>query len=293
MRECPHCGSSFSLEGYQCPHCKQQPIMIDDFPVFALELARMSDGFEPGSHEKLVQLESGCFWFRRRNKLLQLVLDQYFPDAQSFLEIGCGTGFVLDGFSHVRPGMRLVGAEIYLSGLKLAKKRVPQAELIQMEAGYVPFRNEFDVVGAFDVLEHIDDDLSALSQIFKSVKPMGGILLTVPQHRWLWSAKDDSACHKRRYTRHELKTKVETVGFKVLWMTSFVTVLLPFMYFSRLLFSLARSKMNKSLSPQFDLRMPFLLDVAFEIVCAFEHIILRHGFSLPLGASLLCVGVKE
>jgi SAM-dependent methyltransferase len=59
------------------------------------------------------------------------------------------------------------------------------AVLFQMDARKIPFESEFDVIGAFDVLEHIEEDEKALAQIFHAVLPGGGLILTVPQHRFL------------------------------------------------------------------------------------------------------------
>src|SRR5438128_805680 len=129
----------------------------------------------------------------------------YFPDAKSFLEVGCGTGFVLAGIHEKFPAMRLAGSEIFADGLAIAKKRVPNSELYQMDARGISFEDEFDVVGAFDVLEHVIEDEDVLVQIFNAAQPGGGLLITVPQHRFLWSASDQYAMHRRRYNRAELR----------------------------------------------------------------------------------------
>jgi SAM-dependent methyltransferase len=265
--------------------------LIDGYPVFAPDLAGQSNGFPVDVHNKLVHLEDSCFWFKGRNKLLQLVLNRYFPSAESLLEIGCGTGFVLAGFAGERPGIRLIGGDIYVAGLNFAQDRVPQAEFIQMDARYIPYMTEFDVIGAFDVLEHIDDDLCVLREIFKAVKPKGGCIISVPQHRWLWSLNDEIACHKRRYSRTELKTKIETVGFRVLWTTSFVTLLLPLMILSRVKSGIWGKNDRESVFKE--LKLPPRLDALFEMIGNLELAMFRYDISLPAGGSLLCVGKKE
>ena len=108
--------------------------------------------------------------------------------------------------------MRLVGSEIFAGGLAIAKARLPKAELYQMDAQRILFECEFDVVGAFDVLEHLVEDENTLAQMFDATRPGGGLLVTVPQHRYLWSASDQFAMHQRRYNREELRKKVESVG---------------------------------------------------------------------------------
>lgn len=266
--------------------------MIDGLLAFAPLLARQSNGFGPGVHDKLVQLEAGCFWFRSRNRLFQHVLGRFFPMANNLLEIGCGTGFVLAGFAEVRPEIHLVGAEIYTSGLKLAQLRLPQVEFMQMDACHIPFADEFDVVGAFDVLEHVEKDQHAFGEIFKAVKSGGGAIFSVPQHKWLWSATDDAASHKRRYTRAELRAKVEAVGFRVLWMSSFISFLLPLLILSRLRYRI-RPKPNKNPDVFREIEISPFLNAVFEKTCDLERIILQHSITLPLGGSLLCVARKE
>ena len=88
--------------------------------------------------------------------------------------------------------------------LRLAAIRPSGIELVQADARQRPYDLEFDVVGAFDVLEHIAEDLDALRQLVRAVKPGGGVLLTVPQHPALWSPIDEYSHHQRRYTRQGL-----------------------------------------------------------------------------------------
>ncbi len=104
----------------------------------------------------------------------------------------------------------------------------------------LPFAGEFDVVGAFDVIEHIDADEAVLAAMRRAVRPGGGVIVTVPQHRWLWSETDRYSGHQRRYDRRELGRKLDGAGLKVRWMTSFTTLLLPLMAASRGWQSLSR-----------------------------------------------------
>ena len=158
---------------------------------------------------------------------------RYFPAARSFLEIGCGTGFVLAGIQRAFPALALAGAEVFSEGLAHARERAPAATLFQMDARRMPFEEEFDVIGAFDVLEHIEQDVAVLAEMFRAVRPGGGIMLTVPQHPFLWSRTDEHARHKRRYTRGEMIDKVRRAGFEIARATSFVSLLLPAMALSR------------------------------------------------------------
>ena len=104
--------------------------------------------------------------------------------------------------------MTLSGSDLFCEGLTYAQERTPNATLIQMDARRIPFRDEFDVIGDFDVREHVEEDDVVFGQMFRATKRGGGIMVTVPQHRFLWSAADVFGHHRRRYTGKELVKKV-------------------------------------------------------------------------------------
>lgn len=93
----------------------------------------------------------------------------------------------------------------------------------------------FDVVGAFDLIEHIADDEVALRAIHRAVRDGGGVVIAVPQHPWLWSQTDVIAHHVRRYRRGELEDKIRRAGFRVAFSGSFTCLLLPLMVTGRML----------------------------------------------------------
>jgi SAM-dependent methyltransferase len=289
MRKCLRCDGTWDGETWQCPRCHYQPSLLEGFTAFAPQLAWGDDGYDAAFHQLLATLEENCFWFVARNQLLGMVFQRFFPGAKSFLEVGCGTGYVLSALQGQMPRLKVVAGELFLSGLRQSRARLPQAEVIQMDARHIPYRAEFDVIGSFDVLEHLDQDDAAVAQIHDALKPGGGCLITVPQHPWLWSCQDEAAHHKRRYSRGELRSKLETAGFRVLWMTSFVSLLLPVMAASRLV-SVGGIK-EEELALQLR-RLPASLDIVFGWICDLERTLIAAGASLPVGGSLLAVGVK-
>ncbi len=116
------------------------------------------DGYDPAYHQVLAGLEAENWWFNARNDLIIMMMRRWFPSATKFLEIGCGTGFVLEAIASEFPDLAVYGSEMFLEGLEVARERVPRGEFFQMDARRIPFTAEFDVIGAFDVIEHIRAD---------------------------------------------------------------------------------------------------------------------------------------
>lgn len=290
MRVCSACGSDRCDDAWRCADCGHSPTWIDGFPAFAPELATENSGFREDYFRELAALEADNFWFRSRNRLIIWAMQTYRPDCERFLEVGCGTGFVLSGIRTAFPSAELAGSEIFSTGLAFAAERVPSAAFYQMDARAIPFRDHFDAIGAFDVLEHIDDDTRVITEVARALRPGGTFLLSVPQHPSLWSAQDDHAFHVRRYTAAGLRRKVEAAGFEIVRTTSFVSLLLPMMFASRM--SRRAVSAEAEVDAMGDLRQPRAVNVALEAVMTVERALIRHGWSFPAGGSLLLVARK-
>jgi SAM-dependent methyltransferase len=257
---------------------------MNGFVAWAPQLADSNDGFHREDFAALEPVEAQHFWFRARNDLILWALGKYAPGFRSLLEIGCGTGYVLTGIAKSFPGARLVGTEVFVEGLGFAGGRVPGAELMQMDARALPYFDEFDVVAAFDVIEHIDEDELVLRNLYRATKHGGYCILSAPQHMWLWSPVDDEACHKRRYSARELEAKAVSAGFRIIRSTSFVTILLPVMFLSRLM----DRKKGKTGGAD-SLRVNPAINRILESLLRLEHVAIRAGLSLPVGGSRLMV----
>jgi SAM-dependent methyltransferase len=283
MQLCLHCHHEFAACDWQCPRCHYQPASVDFMRAFAPELAHGHDGFRADNVDELARLELSHFWFGARNQLISWALRKYFPGIKSFLEIGCGTGCVLTHLRTDFPDLTLSGSEALLQSLAWSQRRLPDVTLFQMDARQIPFVQEFDVIGAFDVIEHVQEDEIVLQQMHQAVKPGGGIIITVPQHRFLWSPEDDYGQHKRRYERKELIDKIRRTGFSIVRVTSFVTFLLPLVCLSRLL-----SRKDRY-DPSRELRIGAFTNAVLATVLSLERAVLKAGMSFPTGSSLLAV----
>jgi len=252
-------------------------------------MAHEGGGFKANYFADLAGLEAAHFWFRVRNRLIIWALGEYCPEFLSFLEIGCGTGYVLSGMAEAYPRAQFYGSEIFTAGLAFAAARKPTINFMQMDARNIPFVDEFDAIGAFDVLEHIAEDKQVLAQMHNALKLRGIVLLTVPQHAWLWSYVDDYACHVRRYSAKELHGKLETAGFEILRSTSFISSLLPAMLASRWVQKLSPVE---DADPTAELRISPWLNYLFEKMVGAEVAMIQRGVNFPLGGSRLTIARK-
>lgn len=268
-------------------------VEIEGFKCYAPELAMQNSGFPPEALNILAELEENNFWFKARNKILHQLFEKYLGknNYKKVLEIGCGNGYVLKGLKDL--GYNLIGSEIYLDGLKNVRKRLTDIQLIQLDALNMPFNNELDAVGMFDVLEHIDKDTKVMQNIYTSLKQDGYFFITVPQYEWMWSYLDDYAMHKRRYTQKEIKQKLTNAGFKVVFISSFVTTLFPFVFVSRLL------KKNKSIDKITiedviqEFKIPKWMNNLFYRLMMIDAWCIKKNISLSFGNSIVVVAQKR
>lgn len=285
MMWCHACAAAF--DSGTCPRCHLGPQERNGLSCFALDRAHPGQGYDPAYYDELARLELRHFWFRARNRLIVHALRKYLASSKSFLEIGCGTGTVLGAIHAALPHVAASGSELFVEGLAFARARVPDVRLMQMDATLIPFIDEFDGIGAFDVLEHIDDDRRVLGEVHRALRPGGIVVLTVPQHPWLWSHQDELAHHVRRYRRRELEDKLRQCGFRILQSTSFVTILLPLLALSR------RATTRHDDDPFHEMRIGAVPNAILGAVMGFEYLLLKAGLQLPLGGSRLVVAIKE
>lgn len=286
MINCPECNHKYEFHLSGCDSCKFRPVEIEGFFAWAPELSSVNDGYDSEVYKVLAENEEKNFWFRNRNKLIIWAMRKYTAEVNSFLEVGCGTGFVLEGVSSAYPNTRICASEIHVSGLKFAAERLDSARFFQMDARKIPFEEEFDVIGAFDVIEHIEEDSLVLLNLWKALNPGGFVVITVPQHPWLWSQADEIALHKRRYTNAELTQKLKSSGFDICYSTSYMFLLLPLMLLSRYIFRFFKRSNNREIAP------PGLLNTLMDWILQLELAFTRLGVKFPVGGSRLIVATK-
>ncbi len=249
--------------------------------------------FNPDDFARLRAVEDTHFWFVSRNDVLAAALSTLPRNGsgpQSILEIGCGTGNTLRVLRHAFPHASIVGVDPFYAGLQLARTRC-DAHLIQAQIERLPFRKPFALISLFDVLEHVDDDVGALTAIRRLLEPGGVVLMTVPADPSLWSRLDEESGHFRRYSERQLRSVVEAAGLRVEYASHFMAMTYPIVWLSRRLdrwMSPARS-VDRRPAIERELRVPFAINTAFRQLLRVESSAIRHRRGLPFGASLLAM----
>ncbi|MET1059878.1 MAG: class I SAM-dependent methyltransferase [Nocardioides sp.] len=172
------------------------------------------------------------WWYRARSRLLEAVLGPWLGHPGRSLDVGSADGPSVGWMTHA--GQR-VTLDLFPGGLT-------PGEGVCGSATALPFRDgAFEVVAAFDVVEHCADEAQALAELARVLAPGGRLLLSVPAYQWAWSDHDVRAGHHRRYTRPRLVAAVERAGVRVERSTYAFTAVFPLFAAERLLRRLRRA----------------------------------------------------
>ncbi|MEO6432899.1 MAG: class I SAM-dependent methyltransferase [Sphingomicrobium sp.] len=237
---------------------------------------------ERAVYDQMAALDQRHWWYRARREVLAALIRRRArpPAGARVLEIGCGTGHNL--------AMLAEFGEVDALELDAAARAVAQGRLGKpVMASPLPqlkgvARHHYDLIGAFDVIEHIADDHAAIMSIATRLKPGGKLVMTVPAHRWMWSAHDVVNHHVRRYSRGRLQRLIADTPLRLEVIGYFNSLLFPLAVVERTL-----SKMRGK--DEANLKLPVApLNAALEKAFALE----RHAIGrvpLPPGLSLFAV----
>jgi 2-polyprenyl-3-methyl-5-hydroxy-6-metoxy-1,4-benzoquinol methylase len=233
-------------------------------------------------YDTMAELDQRHWWYRARREVIAALIRRVVqpPAEAKILEIGCGTGHnlaMLGQFGQVD------ALELDEQARAVAEQRLGRSVMsapLPEIAGVAD--HHYDLVGAFDVIEHIDDDVAALASVAGKIHPGGKFVMTVPAHQWMWSAHDVVNHHKRRYSKRQLKALIDASPLRLERLGYFNSLLFPVAVAERMA-SKARGK------DEADLTLPAKpLNAALERAFAAErHLIGR--VPLPPGLSLFAV----
>lgn len=232
----------------------------------------------------MYRLEEKYWWWVGRRKIIASIVDKLNLKPVKSLDAGCGTGINLGYLSSFEASF---GFDYSKYALQFCKRR-GHNNIIQADAERLPFKdNSFDVITAFDLLEHVDDT-KALREFYRVIKPNGYLILTVPAFNFIWSNHDEAVHHKRRYSKNELKSIIEFNKFGVFKMSYWNYLLFLPVAFSRLIKKIIKNKQVKTDT----IELPAFVNRLLILILDVESYLIRY-FNLPVGVSLVCVAQVE
>jgi SAM-dependent methyltransferase len=236
-------------------------------------------------YRQMAQLDQRHWWYRARREVIAALIRRSvsLPPEARILEIGCGTGHnlaMLGEFGHVD------ALELDEEARTFAEQRLGRSVMSAPLPELAGVGDSlYDLIGAFDVIEHIDNDRAAIASIATKLKPGGKFVMTVPAHAWMWSAHDVVNHHKRRYSKRVLRQLIEGSPLQLERIGYLNGLLFPAAVAERLSSRLL-GKENADLTLP-----PAPLNATLERTFAAErHLIGR--LPLPIGLSLFAVAAR-
>ncbi len=253
-------------------------------------------------YEDMFLKEQDYWWHVGKRLIVYKLLEKYLPRPKAArrtrraLDLGCGTGRNLDSLAHYATPVGLDSAN---EALEFCRTRGHRHLVQAMSLPFAP--DSFDIVTALDVVEHVDDDLATLREVYTVMRPGGILLISVPAYMQLWSYWDDILGHRRRYTTRTMRRVVEQAGFQVRKVShSNLAILVPASAL-RMIKGLRHQAVERAYTrgftsepstPETDfVPVPRPINAALTAYYRLESSLLRH-YNLPFGLSVVCVAQK-
>lgn len=177
-------------------------------------------------YDRIRELETEHWWFVGRRRVLNALIQRLAPPPQAqILEVGCGAGGNI-------PLLKTHGEVAALEPDDDSRAYVAERFGITVDGGMLPdglsyAPRSFDLICAFDVIEHVDDDAGSIAALAGLLKTGGALLTTVPAYQWMWSHHDVLHHHKRRYTLARYRKLFAQSGLQIETAGYFNTLLFP------------------------------------------------------------------
>ncbi len=234
------------------------------------------------------QNEDSYWWFTARNIIISKIIKKIIPSLSTksqILDIGCGTG----GFaSYISKDYDISCLDTSKTALEYCQKRGLKKLYNNTIAELPDDIKPFDAAIMLDVLEHIEDDKSALEDVYNILDDNGYYIMTVPAYKWMWSKHDEIHMHYRRYTKKEVLNKIKDAGFDIKYSS----------YFNSILFlpAFIKRKLDKITGKEEQHKDPVDkvsdgMNKLFHKLFSFESNFLP-AFSFPYGLSIIVIAQK-
>ncbi len=237
---------------------------------------------------KYHRLEEDHWWFSARRDMIYKLIKNYHRDSE-ILEIGCSGGPLIkflkgQGFNNIQ------GIDINEAAIEICKQKGINNVRVA-DARKTGFKDQqFDIVIASDVLEHIKDEAEAASEWRRILKPGGKLFIFVPAFKFLWSKHDEVNCHYRRYTKSALINVLGGYGFKINRSSYWNICLFLPVAIIRILQRVFAMKTRKT-GDQLQETNP-VINKIFGYLLRFENKLLASGINYPFGISVFAVAER-
>lgn len=239
-------------------------------------------------YERFLSLDERHFWRRAKRELVLQWLGEALGESHPplrLLDVGGATSLVTRELS-AHGEVTVVEPEASCVDLLAGDTRV---RAVQGGLPGLPVEGPFDVITLLDVLEHLDDDLGSLRELFSLLRPGGLLLLTVPAYQWMWSEHDVVLHHRRRYTLGRLTAVVRNSDFEILRSSYYTSLLLPVMAAQRVASRVKPKRRAAGEHPEYDVKVPAApLNTALSAAMRLERGLLGHA-RLPAGGAVIAL----
>jgi len=198
-------------------------------------------------YTRMAEREKNYWWHTGRLEIIRQYLKLASNNGtkkETILNVGCGTGGTLPTLEKFGKVTNVDVSDDAILFMKELGYKVTKVDGIEL-----PYKNDtYSMVCAFDVLEHIDEDVDALKEWFRVLQPGGKVVLTVPAYQWLWSDHDVSLHHHRRHTVSSIKRKAREAGLRPAKVSYAIAFSLPLVAGFRALNKLTGRKVDSETS---------------------------------------------
>lgn len=201
---------------------------------------KAANTMEAAYAERYRRLYEEHWWWRAREAMVLDLLERLGAkgDLGHILDVGCGDGLFFD---RLRDYGEPEGVEVDARTLSDVGRRSGRIHVCPFDSTFEP-GHRFGLILMLDVIEHLDDDRSALTHAARLLRPGGWLLVTVPAFSWLWTQHDEWNHHRRRYTKSSLERVAEDAGFEVAESFYFFHWLVPLKLLVRVIETFTRSR---------------------------------------------------
>jgi len=244
-------------------------------------------------YKKNIKKDDLHFWYKARLIFIEHLLNKYIKKPNNdlkILDIGCGTGTeikVLQKFG------KITALDVNKQALVIAQKTGCEIIYANLEQDKLP-SGKFDVVCAFDILEHLEKDVETLQKIYQSLQKNSLLVLTVPAFPFLFGPHDIALSHKRRYSKKELIKKIKDANFEIKTIGYWNSFLFPIEALFRIIKIVLNKTKKQKTNFQTENKTPIkILNLLFFYLLNIDNIFFKKNIKFPFGITLYLVARKK